>query len=102
MVGKGGCCVVGGEGAVWWERGGCCVLGGGRLLCGRGRDIYEYTWSGRGECVHTYVRAYANGARTCVVLCAAEEDTAARERDDLRHDRHRERERQRRLDKAGK
>ena len=40
---------------------------------------------------------------TCgVVLCAAEEDAEVRERDDLRHERHRERERQRRLEKAGK
>ena len=37
-----------------------------------------------------------------VVWCTAEEDAEARERDDLRHERHRERERQRRLEKAGK
>lgn len=37
-----------------------------------------------------------------VLLCTAEENVEARERDDLRHERHRERERQRRLEKAGK
>lgn len=80
-----------------------------RLLAQKARDQRAGIRSEAisGACVERgtvcVVRCRVDVWGTCgVVFCTVEEDADLRERDDLRHERHRERERQRRLEKAGK